>query len=206
MKENRKRVAALLLSAGGSSRMGHPKQLIEIDNVSLIKRAAQTAISSCCDHLYVIVGAQNNAIRNELAEMDVTIVPNPNWQKGIGSSIHIGIRAIKSENDSIDAVIILLVDQPAVNVSLLNQLTKKFENGSTLVASSYADTIGVPALFSRTYFNELENLPNEQGAKCILKKYIKKVTKISFDKGVYDIDEPMDLERIISIIDTDSKT
>lgn len=197
MKKNRKRVVALLLAAGGSSRLGHTKQLIKLnDDITLIKSMAQTVLQSQCDRLYVVIGAQSDVIGNELEGLDLTIVLNSEWQKGMGSSIYSGIKAIKSDSDSFDAVLILLVDQPAVNLTLINTFVKKFKEGSTLIASFYADTIGVPALFSKAYFDRLEKLSNDRGAKDLLQKYATKVTQIPFPDGAFDIDTSMDLEHI----------
>lgn len=196
MKTNKKRVAVLLLAAGGSSRMGHAKQLIKLNNASLIKRAAQSALQSQCDQLYVVVGAQGETIRKELEGMDLNIVLNPEWGKGIGSSIHAGIKAIKTDINSFDAVLILLVDQPAINDTLLNGFIKKFEEGSALIASYYADTIGVPALFSKVYFDDLEKLTDDRGAKGLLQRHAAEVTQIPFPDGAFDVDTPTDLEKI----------
>ena len=189
-----KRVAAILLAAGGSSRMGHSKQLIRFEDTSLVKRAAQTALLSRCKHLYAVVGEESSAISSEQEGAEVTIVPNPNWRRGMGSSIQAGIKAVKAESNPFDAVLILLVDQPAVTVALLNEIIQKFEEGSVLVASTYADTIGVPALFSKTYLEDLKNLPDDRGAKVLLKKHAAKVTQIPFPDGVFDIDTQKDLK------------
>ncbi len=191
-----KRVAAILLAAGASSRMGQSKQLLRFDDMSFVKRAAKTALSSRCDHLYTVVGSESSAVSRELEDIDVTIVQNPDWHRGIGSSIHAGIRAVMSENDPYDAVLILLVDQPAVDITLLNKIIGMFEEGSALVASVYAGSIGVPALFSKAYFTALENLPDDRGAKALLQKHAPEVTGIPFPNGAFDIDTQADLERL----------
>ena len=193
-----KRVASILLAAGGSSRMGHSKQLIRFEDVSFIRRAVQTAISSRCDRLYVVVGAESGAISSELEGLDITTVPNPDWRRGMGSSIYAGICAVMGENDPYDAVLIFLVDQPAVDAALLNKIIEKFEEGSALVASMYADSIGVPALFSKAYFDALKNLPDDRGAKVLLQKHAVEVTGISFPDGDFDIDTQADLDRLLS--------
>lgn len=192
-----KRIAAILLAAGGSSRMGRSKQLMTFNGVSLVKRAAQTAISSRCDRLYVVTGAESSAISHELEGVDATIVTNSDWRKGIGSSIHAGVRAVRAENNPFDAALILLVDQPAINVVLLNNIIQKFEEGSALVASSYADSVGVPALFSKAYFEDLENLSDDRGAKILLQKHVAEVTPIPFPDGAFDIDTQADFERLL---------
>ncbi len=191
-----KRIAAVLLAAGGSSRMGHSKQLLKFNDVSFVKRAAQIALSSRCDRLYVVVGAESSAVSSEVEGADVTIVPNPNWRRGMGSSIHAAIREVKCERKLFDAVLILLVDQPAVSIALLNEMIQQFEEGSDLVASFYSNSLSVPALFPKAYFEELENLPDNRGAKALLKKHDTKVIKIPFPDGAFDIDTPEDLERL----------
>jgi len=193
-----KRVAAILLAAGSSSRMGQSKQLLRFGDMSFVRRAAETALSSRCDHLYTVVGAERSAVSRELEGMDVTIVQNPDWHRGIGSSIHAAIRAVMDESDPCDAVLILLVDQPAVDATLLYKIIEKFEEGSALVASVYADSIGVPALFSKAYFDALQNLPDDRGAKALLQKHAQEVTGISFPDGAFDIDTQADLDRLMS--------
>jgi molybdenum cofactor cytidylyltransferase len=189
-----KRVAALLLAAGGSSRMGRPKQLLRLEGVSLVQRAAQTALFSRCERLHVVVGASGDAVRDELRGLDLSIVENPFWRTGMGSSIQAGIQALKASNKSYDGVLMLLTDQPAVNVALLDTIIEKFEEGSSLVASSYADSLGVPALFSSTFFDSLGELSGDRGAKALLSHHAHEVAQIPFPGGIFDIDTPSDFE------------
>lgn len=191
-----KRVTAILLAAGGSSRMGSPKQLLRLGSVSLVRKAAQTALSSRCERLYVVVGAESGAVSSELEGLDLTIVENPLWRTGMGSSIRAGIRAVKAEGDPCDAVLILLADQPAVDAVLLDRIVEKFEEGSALVASAYADSVGVPALFSIAHIKSLENLPGDRGAKALLQQHAAEVTHVPFPDGVFDIDTQADFERL----------
>jgi molybdenum cofactor cytidylyltransferase len=191
-----KHVAALLLAAGGSSRMGRPKQLLRLEGVSLVKRAAQTALLSRCDSLYVVVGAFGDAVREELRGLDLSIVENRFWRTGMGSSIQAGIEALNDGNESYDGVLILLADQPAVDAALLDTIIEKFEEGSSLVASAYAGSIGVPALFSSTFFDSLDELSGDRGAKALLQLHPEEVTKVPFPGGAFDIDTPSDFEHL----------
>jgi molybdenum cofactor cytidylyltransferase len=189
-----KKVATILLAAGSSRRMGQPKQLLKFNKKSFIRTIAETALSSCTDNLYIVVGAKKQEMIRELDNIDATIVHHDHWHKGIGSSIRAGIHAVTADNNLYDGVLILLVDQPAVNTDLLNTMIKKFKAGADIVASSYADSIGVPALFSKTYFRDLEKLADNYGAKILLQKYSQKLVCIPFPYGTFDIDTQEDFK------------
>lgn len=190
------KVAAIILAAGGSSRMGRPKQLLKTDGVSFVRRTAETALASQCDRVFVVVGAQKNAVIKELEELDVTIVTNALWHSGMGSSIRTGMQALKADRHTYDAALFLLIDQPAVTTALLNSIIDAFREGSDLVASEYADSVGVPALFAAAYFEALGNLPSDSGAKMLLKRHGADVTRILFPEGAFDIDTQADFERL----------
>ena len=190
-----KRVAALLLAAGGSSRMGRPKQLMSCNGESLLLRTARNALASRCSHLFVVVGAESKRMEKELAGVPVTVVVNRNWQEGMGSSIRAGMHRIDAWHTSFDAVSILLADQPLVTSGLIDEMVKRFEKGSGLVASAYAGTVGVPALFSSKYFEDLKTLEGDKGAKGLLKKMASSIDLIDFPEGAFDIDTPRDLKK-----------
>ena len=190
------KVAAIILAAGGSSRMGRPKQLLKTDGVSFVRRTAETALASQCYRVFVVVGAQSDAVREELEGLDITIVTNTLWHSGMGSSIRTGMQALKSDRHTYGAALFLLIDQPAVTTALLNTIIDAFREGSGLVASAYAGSVGVPALFAAAYFEALRNLPAESGAKMLLKRHKADVARISFPEGAFDIDTQADFERL----------
>jgi len=190
------KVAAIILAAGGSSRMGRPKQLLKTDGVSFVRRTAETALASQCYRVFVVVGAQSDAVREELEGLDLTIVTNTLWHSGMGSSIRTGMQALKSDRHTYGAALFLLIDQPAVTTALINTIMGAFRKGSDLVASEYANSFGVPALFAAAYFEALGNLPSDSGAKVLLKRHGADVTRILFPEGAFDIDTQVDFERL----------
>jgi molybdenum cofactor cytidylyltransferase len=100
-------------------------------------------------------------------------------------------------NQHLDAVAIALCDQPFVSPQTLNQLVEAYHlTGKPIIASEYAGTFGVPALFSRTLFSELMNLKNTEGAKQLIKRHIHEVFSIPFPNGAIDIDTPKDYEQL----------
>src|SRR5438093_994070 len=146
------RVAAVVLAAGGSSRMGSPKQLLGWNGESLVRRAAKMAIASRCMAVFVVVGAYAEAVAREIEDLPVTRVENPRWLDGMGSSIRVGVEAVAAAHPPFDAVLITLADQPAVTSALLDRLISAGEKAPAgLVACEYAGTIGAPALFAQRH-------------------------------------------------------
>ena len=91
-----------------------------------------------------------------LAGLPVSIIEHPNWSNGLGSSIAVGVKHAVTITAKLDAVILLSCDQPFVNAATLRQLIQlHLENGKTIVASAYAETLGIPALFDRSCFDDL---------------------------------------------------
>jgi molybdenum cofactor cytidylyltransferase len=186
-------VGAVILAAGGSSRLGQPKQLLRFRGETLIRRVVGAAAEAGCDPIVVVVGESGPAIREELRGTRATIVENQEWQRGLGTSIRRGLREIAS----VDAVILLTCDQPLVDGSVVEQLiTAQKGSGKPIVASSYANTLGVPALFERSSFAALLALPDDAGAKKLIEKHANNVATIAFEGGAVDIDTPEDFERL----------
>ena len=182
----------IVLAAGGSSRFGKPKQLLVWEGKTLVRRAVRAALAAR-GPVVVIVGREHEMIAHELLGLPVTLVPNDHWEEGIGTSLHCGIKALPG----CDAVVVLTCDQPLVNPEVVRQLIGTWEwEGKPIVASAYARTLGVPALFTAEFFPQLRSLPNTQGAKSITTAHLDEVAQLSFEGGAIDIDTPEDYERL----------
>jgi molybdenum cofactor cytidylyltransferase len=190
-------IGVIILAAGGSSRMGTPKQLLLYRGESLIRHAAQVALGSVCDRVVVVIGSRADEMRNELADMPLEVIENPNWQVGMSSSIRAGLQALKSTND-LNEVVIMLCDQPFVNAEVLNDLvTTQRQTGESIVASLYGTTRGVPALFSRNFFDELMSLAADEGARRTIASHPNDVATVIFPQGAIDIDTPRDHDQLV---------
>lgn len=190
-------VGAIILAAGGSSRFGQAKQLLSFQGESLVRRAVRTAIEAGCACVTVIVGDARDRIETELRETPAVIVENPEWQRGLGTSIRCGLRHLLSLRPEIDAVVLLACDQPFADASVITSLIAQRENShKPIVACSYANTLGIPALFDRACFESLLALPDDSGAKALIESRSADVAQIEFEKGAIDIDTPADFERI----------
>jgi len=192
------RVATVVLAAGGSSRMGSPKQLLRIDGISLVRRAAETALASRCQGVYVVVGAAAEAVRREVSGLSLEVIDNPNWEAGLAGSIRVGVEAVRAGRPEYDAAILATVDQPWIHAALLDRLIEVFVGGEhESVACSYAGTLGAPALFSRRHFADLARLSGDHGAKSVLQAREAEVARVHFPEGATDLDTPGDYQRFL---------
>lgn len=190
-------VGAIILAAGGSSRFGQAKQLLSFQGESLVRRAVRTAMEAGCACVTVVVGDARDRIETELRETPAVIVENPEWQRGLGTSIRCGLRHLLSSRPEIDTVVLLACDQPFADASVITSLIAQRENShKPIVACSYANTLGIPALFDRACFESLLALPDDSGAKALIESRSADVAQIEFEKGAIDIDTPADFERI----------
>jgi molybdenum cofactor cytidylyltransferase len=190
-------VGAIILAAGDSSRFGRPKQLARFDGKSLVRRVVDAADAAGCSPIMVVIGSERAGIEDELREAPVVLIENQNWKTGIGSSIRTGMQSLSNVAPQIQAVVMLICDQPAVNARTIKDLiTTHEESKRDIVACSYGDTVGVPALFDRSLFVELRSLSDESGAKSVILKDPKRVAQFAFPDGALDIDSPEDWKKL----------
>jgi molybdenum cofactor cytidylyltransferase len=192
-----RKVGAIILAAGGSFRFGQPKQLLSFRDKTLVRAMVDAACEACCSPIVVVIGSDWEKIHAELAQANVIEVQNKNWQRGIGSSIRSGVEALTDHAPDIEAVLLLVCDQPAVDARLIERLIAMHEaTRKDIVASGYANTLGVPALFARSLFKELLSLSNEVGAKSIILQNPERVAELAFPEGAIDIDTCEDWEKL----------
>jgi molybdenum cofactor cytidylyltransferase len=185
----RVKIGAIILAAGSSSRLGQPKQLLEYEGRTLVRRAAEAALVAGCDPVAVVVGANLENVAAALRGLAVLIVPNEDWERGLGTSIRAGVVRLQES----DAVILLVCDQPKVDAGLLRDLIARQEQtGQPMVASRYAATNGVPALFTRACFERLLALEDDSGAKALLQSRPAEVATVAFPAAAFDVDTPAD--------------
>jgi len=183
------RVGVIVLAAGGSARMGSPKQLLSYRGQTLLRRAAETALGSIGERVVVVIGSHAQRMREELDGLPVSVVENRDWRTGMSSSIRAGLEELASIDP--DGVVLMLCDQPFVTVELIDSLVvTQRQTGKLIVASSYEDVRGVPAFFSRELFPELMSLTADEGARRLIQNHPALVASINFPEASIDIDTP----------------
>jgi len=193
--------ALIILAAGASRRMGRPKLLLPYGSRTFVRHAAETAVASICRPILVVLGAYANQLEKEIDDLPVRSVMNERWADGIGSSIQAGVTTLNGcdRAESIDALVLMLCDQPYVTPAVINDLVMAYHlNGKGIVASEYNDTLGVPALFGREYFVELATICGAVGAKQIIAEHASDVVPVPFPRGMTDIDTPEDYRKLQS--------
>ena len=190
-------VGLILLAAGGSTRLGQPKQLLPYQGRTLLRHAAEAAVASVCRPIVVVLGADRERMRPELDGLPVQIAENPSWERGMASSLRVGLDTLPSGD--IAGVVLALCDQPRLTGEVLDGLVRAFHDPPhPLAVSLYGGTLGVPALFGRALFPELAALTGAEGAKRVIQRHAAQAARVPFAGGLTDIDTPEDLRALAS--------
>lgn len=188
----------MILAAGNSSRLGKPKQLLVFDGNILLEKTITAAEQTPFAPIVLVLGAYADEILESITELNINYTINDNWQDGMSASIKVGLKKIIDLEPEIENVIITVADQPFVTADIFNSLhEQQLKTGKNIIASSYAETIGTPALFNTQYFDELDLLEGGHGAKHLMAKYINDVATIQFALGNIDIDTETDYKNLI---------
>ncbi len=192
------RVAAVILAAGESRRLGRPKQLVTWRGETLLNRAIRIAMEAGASPALVILGSQFEAIRASIQPPDAIPVHNDRWRQGMGSSIEAGMRALQVCAPDANGVLLMGCDQPRLTTDHLRALVAAFAARESVViaASSYAGVQAVPAVFPRETFEGLRALRGEKGARSVIERAPCPVVAIDFEGGEVDIDLPEDLAKL----------
>jgi molybdenum cofactor cytidylyltransferase len=195
-------IAAVILAAGASRRLGRPKQLLEIEGRTLVRRIAEAARAAGFAPLFAVVGAGAAGVWREVSDLAVR-VDNPAYEEGVASSIRAGIEAVERSARESPGALLLAVDQPYVDAALLHRVRSWFDEASATraVACTYSDTLGIPALFPRSLFAELRALRGDRGAKAILAAQGDDLLAVPFLGGEIDLDTEADVARLATRAD-----
>lgn len=188
-------IAAIVLAAGGSVRMGQPKQLLPVGGQPMVRRVAEAACRASLAQVVVVVGADVETVRQALTGLPVEIVMNEAWAEGMSTSVRTGLGALRPE---IRAALMVLADQPALTPELLKMLVARYRaTEAPIVAPTYRGRRGNPVLFDRALFVELSAVVGDQGGRALLTRYQKEIEQVEIDDPavMMDVDTPKDYER-----------
>ena len=192
-------IGLIILAAGASTRMGCPKQLLKYHDQSLIHHTVNIAAASVCQPIVVVLGAYAERIKPEIKSFPVIIALNRDWSNGMSTSIRVGIETLLILSPQLEAIVLMLCDQPLVTTPLINQLVATYQRTKQpIVASQYGEVVGIPALFESQFFPYLLNLQGDRGARQVIKQSLPMVVRVPFPAGAFDIDTPTDYARLIN--------
>lgn len=187
-------IAAVVLAAGTSSRMGRPKQTVRVGGVPMLERVLKNYRESRVERVVVVIGGHADEVRSAVSFRDEVVVANPRFAEGMSSSLRLGIRHVGDA----DAAIIALGDQPFVRTSTINRIVSAYESwGARIVVPTYRGDRGNPVLFDRALFPQLGRIRGDVGAKSVVQRNAKDVLEVEVRDGgiLADIDTPSDLEQ-----------
>jgi molybdenum cofactor cytidylyltransferase len=187
-----RRIAAIILAAGRSTRMGGPNKLLaEIAGRPLVRIAAEQALASRARPVIIVTGHQREKVEGALAGLKVDCVHNPDFAEGLSTSLKAGLAAVPTE---VDGAVVCLGDMPHVNASLIDRLIAAFdpERGSLVVVPTIAGKRGNPVVWSRRFFSDLSSLEGDVGARHLIGRYAEAVVEVPVndEAALVDIDTP----------------
>ena len=185
-------VAAIVLAAGRSTRMGGPNKLLaELNGKPLVRTVVEQALASRAAPVIVVTGHQNMDVQRALAGLDVQFVHNPDFATGLASSVRTGIAAVP---EAADGAVICLGDMPMIDAKLLDRLIEAFapDRGGLIAIPVSDGRRGNPVLWSRRFFDELSKVDGDTGGRHLIGRHIEAVVEVPVEgrAAFLDIDTP----------------
>ena len=192
-------LAAVILAAGGSSRMGQPKQLLKFRGTSLLRRAIDTALAVPTEQVIVVLGHAADQLLPECTPTNATVVLNDQWMEGVSTSLRGGLAAVSSDARG---VFIYPADMPLVTPEALRELAHRQQVSGRPAAMTEAGGVrGVPVFITRSLFPALMIQEGDVGGAQYLRGHPEAVEAVHFDDPdlVRDVDRPEDYARLLEL-------
>ena len=189
------RVAAIVLAAGSSTRMGRNKLLLEMEGETLVRRALRATSGAGVERVVVVLGHDEARVRAELEGVPCETVVNPDHARGAGTSLHTGVRHVAADAR---AVVIVLADMPFVTAAMIAALVERHRvTRAPVVFSRYGDIQAPPTLYDRSLFAELLAIDDDRGGKQVVLRHQRDAEAVDWpESALHDIDSPADYDRI----------
>jgi nicotine blue oxidoreductase len=184
-------VAGLVLAAGEGRRFGGPKAVVELAGERLVDRSVRTLRAGGLDPVLVVAGAAPLEVPGAL------VVDNPDWDEGMGSSLRAGLRAAADLTPEVDAVAVVLVDQPGLTASVVTRLAHAVTGRDIVAAATYRGRQGHPVVLGRATWEEVARTAREDvGARAFLREQAGKVRLVECSDAATDadVDSPAQLQ------------
>lgn len=208
-------IAAIILAAGSSSRMGagRHKLLLPLVDRPVLAHVLDAALASAARPIILVLGHQTEAVRAQIADYlaspDITVVENPDYLQGMSTSMSVGLQALMAqqaaggeEMPACSGALILLGDQPLVTPQIIDALiTTQQETGKRIVAPLYEGKRGNPTLFEASLFPELLEVTGDEGGRSVLMRHKDDVATFELGNAVanYDVDTWEAYQQIVKL-------
>ncbi len=199
-KYDKPSLSIIILAAGSSSRLGQPKQLVKINNTSLLEQQIENALS-LTPSVHCVLGFEFEKMKESVDQLPVDIVVNSQWEHGLSSSIAKGVSSIAG---STDGVMLLLVDQWQLTKNDLQLIVEAWhKKPDKIIVCTGAGKqgqmrMGPPVIFPQQYFEQLSQLKKGEGAKSIIKHNKQNAVTVTLPRAFIDLDTP---EQLIAMRD-----
>jgi molybdenum cofactor cytidylyltransferase len=189
-------ISAIVLAAGESKRMGQIKQLLPWQGKTILESVLDNLLNSKVDEVILVLGHQAELIRRRVPAHRITIVINPDYKKGMSTSIRQGLMAL---DEKTEAFLVVLGDQPGISTEILNQLINEFQRARSkkkIILPTYHASRGHPVLFDIQYKKEALKLKGDVGCRRILEDHPEDILEIEMDTAAIldDLDTPEDYQ------------
>ncbi|WP_328874728.1 nucleotidyltransferase family protein [Streptomyces sp. NBC_00287] len=198
MTQKEQQVAGLVLAAGGGRRLGgRPKALLEHRGRPLVEHAVGVLRAAGCTRVHVVLGAGAAVVRERAELGDCVLVDNPDWERGMGTSLRAGLDSLTGTGAR--AALVSLVDQPGIGIEAVARVLAAYDGESSLVSAAYEGVRGHPVLFGAGHWAGIARAATgDQGARGYLKEHAAEVRLVECGDVAqpYDIDTEADLSHL----------
>jgi len=190
-------IAVVVLAAGGSTRLGRPKQLVEFKGKTLLEHTMDKVDMLGFQTKVLVLGSNQDKIQQKISTDGFKVITNPNWEQGMASSIKRGLEAALAKENELDHILFLVSDQPFLErVNLIKLVHTQLTKNPKATYSKYGDNIGVPAIFGKAAFPLLLQLEGDEGAKKLIHLEEFNFCTETLKNGGFDVDTEEDVQEL----------
>jgi molybdenum cofactor cytidylyltransferase len=202
--QNDAAIAAIVLAAGRSRRMGAHKLLLPLGDRPLLAHVVAAACASTADPVIVVLGHEAARVAAALPPGRQRVIVNPDYREGMSTSLRVGLAAVPPQASG---ALILLGDQPLITPALVERmLGVAQESPDSIIAASYDGRRGNPVYFPRAYFGELEGVTGDEGGRSVIERHrdTLRLVEIANAAAALDTDSPDDYRHVLAAWDRQS--